>query len=183
MFYVYDTMERVAECPTLDYIEHRDLYAHLAKRSRFFIVAPAKIDAPEETQGQVAFGYRYFEGSAAGAVLIGQAANCDAFRRHFDWLDAVIEIQPDGSDAVEVISRLAADPERLRTISCRNAEETLRRHDWLYRWKEILATAGLKPRPQLEAREMRLGELAELAKEHAAVAGPARYRGGSIGCA
>ena len=184
MFYVYNTVESAAECAALDHIEHRDLYAHLAKRSRFFIVAPAKMDAAEETQGQVAFGYRYFEGSAAGAVLIGQAANCDAFRRHFDWPDAVMEIQPDGSDAVEVISRLAAEPDRLRAISCRNAEEALRRHDWLYRWKDILAMAGLKPRPQMEAREMRLGELAELAKECAAgVAGPARYVGGSVGCA
>lgn len=183
MFYVYNTMEGAAECAALDHIEHRDFYANLAKRSRFFIVAPAKMDAVEETQGQVAFGYRYFEGSAAGAVLIGQAANCDAFRRHFDWPDAVIEIQPDGSDAVEVISRLAGDPERLRAISCRNAEEALRRHDWLYRWKDILAIAGLKPRPQMEAREMRLGKLAQLAREHATTAGPSRDGRGPIGWA
>ena len=172
MLYVYDTVERPAEHTVRDFIEHRDLYANLAKRSRFFMVAPAKMDVAEETQGQVAFGYRYFEGSAAGAVLIGQAADCDAFRRCFDWPDAVIAIKPDGSDTVEVISRLTADPERVLAISCRNAGETLRRHDWLYRWKEILAMAGLKPGPRMEAREKRLRELTESAKEYAAVAGP-----------
>lgn len=170
MFYVYDTIRGVAECTPVDQREHRDLYANLAKRSRFFVVAPAKMDAGEETLGQVAFGHRYFEGAAAGAVLIGQAADCDAFRRNFDWPDAVVEIRPDGSDVLETVSTLAADPERLHAISSRNAAEALRRHDWLYRWKDVLALAGLEPRPQMEARERRLGELAELA-EFAALAG------------
>lgn len=164
IFYIYDTLERTAVCPTRNYAQHRDLYANIAKRSRFFMAAVAKMDSPEETHGQVALGYRYFEGSAAGAVLVGQAPDCEAFRRHFDWPQAVIEIQPDGSDAVEVISRLAAEPERLREISRRNAEQALRRHDWVYRWKEILGIAGLKPTPAMEAREKRLGELAELAR-------------------
>jgi hypothetical protein len=98
-------------------------------------------------------------------VLVGQAPDCEAFRRHFDWPHAVIEIQPDGSDVAEVISRLSAEPERLREISCRNAEESLRRHDWVYRWKEILSIAGRKPTPAMEAREKQLAELAELARE------------------
>lgn len=181
LLYVYTTVEGSASSMTLDYVEHRDLYANLAKRSRFFIVAPAKMDAAEETHGQISFGYRYFEGSAAGAVLVGQTANCDAFRRHFDWPDAVLEIEPDGSDAVDVIAKLMADPQRLRAISCRNAEQALRRHDWLYRWKEVLALAGLTPRPQMVAREARLGELADMARECGAAAGRARYGRGSVG--
>lgn len=167
LFYIHDTLDNAADSETRDYAQHRDLYANIAKRSRFFMVAPAKakMNSPLETQGQVALPYRYFEGSAAGAVLVGQAPDCEAFRRHFDWPQAVIEIQPDGSDAVEVISRVSAEPERLREISCRNAEEALRRHDWVYRWKEILGIAGLKPTPAMKAREKRLGELAELARE------------------
>ena len=165
IFYFYDTLDNAAMSETRDYAEHRDLYANITKRSRFFIVAPAKMNLPEETQGQVAIGRRYFEGLAAGAVLVGQAPDCEAFRRHFDWPHAVIEIQPDGSDAVAVISRLSAEPERIREISRRNAEEALRRHDWVYRWKEILSIAGLKPTPAMEAREKRLAELAELARE------------------
>jgi len=165
IFYIHDTLDHTAISETQDYAQHRDLYANLAKRSRFFLVAPGKMNIPEETQGQAAVGFRYFEGSAAGAVLAGQAPDCEAFRRHFDWPHAVIEIQPDGSDAAQVISSLSAEPERLREISCRNAEQALRRHDWVYRWREILGIAGLKPTPAMEAREKRLGELAELARE------------------
>src|SRR2546428_11179391 len=101
------------------------------------------MNIPEEPQGQAAVGFRYFEGSAAGAVLAGQAPDCEAFRRHFDWPHAVIEIQPDGSDAVAAISRLSAEPGRIREISRRNHEEAPRRHDRGYRWKEILIVPGL----------------------------------------
>ena len=165
MFYIYDTLDDAAMGETQGYAQHRELYANITKRSRLFMVAPAKMNFREETGGQVAIGRRYFEGLAAGAVLVGQAPDCEAFRRHFDWPHAVIEVQPDGSDVVAVISKLLAEPEQLREISCRNAEEALRRHDWMYRWKEILGIAGLKPTPAMEAREKRLAELAELARE------------------
>jgi spore maturation protein CgeB len=167
IFYIYDTIDNAGQSKRSDYSQHRELYASIAKRSRFFTVAPAKMNTLEETGGQIALGYRYFEGASAGAVLLGQKPDCEAFRRYFDWPQAVIEIQPDGSDTVEVISRLSAEPERLREISCRNAEEALRRHDWVYRWKEILRLAGLKPSPEMEAREKRLGEMANLARESA----------------
>ncbi len=167
MFYMYNTVDKTAETAAIDHIEHRMLYANLIKRSRFFVVAPAKMDRPEETRGQPALGYRYFEGAAAGAVLIGQAPDSEAFRRHFDWPDAVVDVRRDGSDAIEVMSKLTADPARLRAISWRNVEEALRRHDWVYRWREVLALADVKPRPQMEAREVRLAALADLAREHA----------------
>jgi hypothetical protein len=171
MLYVYDTLERTAELPVLDHTEHRDLYTDLTKRSRFLVVGPAKLDATPNG-GQVGFGYRYFEGCAAGAVLVGQAARCEAFRRNFDWPDAVVEIRPDGSDAVEVISSLAKDPARLRAMSWRNVDEALRRHDWLHRWKSVLALAGLEPSPQMHVRERRLAELAALARQRAVAGRP-----------
>jgi hypothetical protein len=132
------------------------------------MVAPAKLNVATETHGQATVAARYFEGAAAGAVMLGQPADCEAFRRHFDWPQAVVEIRPDGTDAVETITRLSAEPERLRAISRRNTYEALRRHDWLYRWKDILALAGLKPTPAMEAREDQLRDLAELARGAAA---------------
>jgi hypothetical protein len=165
-FYLYDSIAKIAVADTLGHAQHRNLYANIVKRSRLFAVAPAKVDSPAETQGQVAIGARYFEGAAAGAVLLGQAPDCGAFRRHFDWPDAVVDIRPDGSDAVEVISSLFAEPERMVAMSSRNAAESLRRHDWVYRWKEILGLAGLTPRPAMAAREKRLAELAEEAMSH-----------------
>ncbi len=162
-FYVYDSIVNIADRDTLDYVHHRKLYASMAKRSRLFSVAPGKMDSTAETAGQVALGLRFFEGSASGAVLVGQAPDCNAYRRHFDWQDAVVPMRPDGADAVDVISGLLAQPDRLLTMSRRNAAQALRRHDWVYRWKEILSLAGLTPRPEMAARERRLSELAELA--------------------
>jgi spore maturation protein CgeB len=164
IFYIYDTFH-ASVAQVKDYRQHREMFANMAKRSRFFFVAPAKMDIQEETKGQVEVGFRFYEASAAGAIMLGQAPDCESFRRQFDWPQAVVEIQPDGSDTEKVISRLSAEPERLREISCRNAEEALRRHDWVYRWKEILDIAGLRPTPAMEAREKRLRELAELARE------------------
>lgn len=164
LFYVHDTIQ-TGDSQVPDYQEHRDMYAQMAMRSRFFMVAPGKMNVSALTLGQIDLGFRYFEGSAAGAVLLGQAPDSEAFRRHFDWPQAVIEIQPDGSDTLETISRLSAEPERLREISRRNVEETLRRHDWVYRWREILGIAGLKPTPPMEAREKQLRELAGLVRE------------------
>jgi hypothetical protein len=164
IFYVHDTLQNVSNNQILDHRAHRDLYASIAKRSRFFMVAPGLMNDAELTGGQVEVGFRYYEGSAAGAVLVGHAPDCDMFRRTFDWPDAVIEIKPDSSDVAEVLAELAAQPERLQEISRRNGAEALLRHDWLYRWKEILAIAGLEPTPAMEARETRLKELAELAR-------------------
>jgi len=42
--------------------------------------------------------------------------------------------------------------------------ECLLRHDWVYRWRSILDMVGLEPTPALLAREKRLKELAELAR-------------------
>ena len=163
-FYLHDTVENVANSLTADHRKHRDVYARLGTRSRFFVVAPGKMTAPGETHGQIALGFRYFEGSAAGAVLIGQRLDCAAFRRHFDWPDSVIEIQPDGSDVADILSTLSAQPQRLEEISRRNAEHALRRHDWVYRWREILELAGLKPTLAMEARQERLEALAAMAR-------------------
>jgi hypothetical protein len=162
MFYVYDTFPSVFT-EVYDHQQHRELYANVAKRSRYFMVAPGKMDALEETQGQVAIGFRYYEGAAAGAVMIGQAPNCEEFSDMFGWPDVVIEIRPDGSDVLEVLASLDSERERVSTISRRNTAEALLRHDWVYRWKKIFQVAGIEPSPGMVEREHRLGELAQLA--------------------
>jgi hypothetical protein len=162
MFYVYDTLQ-LADSVTPDFQQHRDLYANMAKRSKFFMVAPAKADLGDHTHGQVEVSIRYFEGAAAGTVMIGQAPGCESFRQLFDWPEAVIEIEPDGSDAPEVLRQLAADPVKLKQISRRNASEALLRHDWVYRWQQIFAIAGMAPTPAMTMRKNRLHGLASAA--------------------
>jgi hypothetical protein len=163
IFYVYDTFI-ASDVDVYDHEQHRDVYANLSKRSRYFLVAAAKMDS-NETQGQVEVGYRYYEGAAAGAVMIGDVPNCEAFRESFPWPDSVLPIQPDGSDVIEVLQALNSDPARVSTIHRINAAEALLRHDWVYRWKEMFRVARIDPLPGMLARERKLKELADLAAD------------------
>ncbi|MGC1361436.1 MAG: glycosyltransferase [Silvibacterium sp.] len=160
IFYVYDTFAG-NNTEVYDHQQHRDLFANIAKRCRYFTVAPGKMD-DQITQGQVEVGYRYFEGVAAGTVLIGQPPNCEAFRELFDWPDVVMPILPDGSNVKAVLNDLDSDPVRVSSISRRNAVEALLRHDWIYRWKEMFRVVGIELPPGMTARERRLKGLADL---------------------
>src|SRR5262249_54331657 len=82
LFYVYDTLQN-AESQAPSHRQHRDFYADIAKRARFFTVAPGKATLSSETQGQVEIGFRYYEGSAAGAGMVGQAPDSALFRTMF----------------------------------------------------------------------------------------------------
>jgi hypothetical protein len=161
-FYVHDTV-RGSDLEPLDHREHRSMVAQMAQRSRYFMVAPAKVDMAGETRGQVEMGYRYYEGSAAGVVMVGQPADSPGFRERFDWPDAVVELETDGSDVVEVLTSLNGQPARLEAISRRNAAQSLLRHDWLYRWQQIFDAAGVARPPRMALREQRLLELARMA--------------------
>ncbi|MFO1393245.1 MAG: glycosyltransferase [Steroidobacteraceae bacterium] len=160
--YLYDTIVDVANASTISHVAYRDALAGLVKRSRFFLVAPAKHDTTSQTGGQQEIGYRYFEGAAAGAVMLGQAPQCDAFHELFDWPDAVVPVRADGSDAAEVLETLSEQPRRLDGIGRRNAREVLLRHDWVYRWMQVLAIAGLEPSAKMLARVGHLNERAGL---------------------
>ncbi len=118
IFYLYDTFGGSLS-DVYDYKQHRNLFSNIAKRSKYFMVAPGKVNLPGETRGQVV--------------------------------------------------RLNGAPEQTFAISQRNAAEALLRHDWVYRWKEILQIAGLEPSPAMAARERRLKEVADgiLAAENA----------------
>src|SRR5208282_5407911 len=113
LFYVHDTHVNVAHTEVYDHQQHRDLFAKIAKRSQYFVVAAAKMDALDERRGQVEIGHRYYEGAAAGTVMIGDAPDCEAYRELFGWPEAVVQIQPDGSDIMAVLSDLGSDPQRM----------------------------------------------------------------------
>jgi hypothetical protein len=168
LFYVYDTIDSLY---AFDLDHHRDLIANLAKRSRYFLVNPGKIDAPEETGGQSEFGYRYFEGAAPGAIMIGESPDNREFRRIFHWEDAVIHLPFGSSDIGAVIKDLDRQPERQMRIRKNNVVETLLRHDWVYRWETVLEIAGIPPLPPLLERKKKLERLAVAAGETASVAG------------
>jgi hypothetical protein len=161
-FYLHDTAS-LSEIDLYDCREHRNAFANIAKRSRYFLVAPGKVDVQGETGGQVEIGYRYFEGCAAGTVMLGQAPDVPVFRELFDWPDVVVPIKDDGSDVLDVVRVLDLEPERIRAISRRNATESLLRHDWIHRWRHIFKVADLPLGRGMAARIARLQELATLA--------------------
>lgn len=158
LFYLHDTIPGPLVRPS-NAAQHRDMLANTAKRSRFFVTYPAKF-GDAENRGQSEVGARYFEGLAAGAVLLGQAPSAPAFRGDFPWPDAVIEARPDGSDIAKLWSDLEERPEEMRQLGVRNAVHALRHHDWAHRWQSILRIAGVAPRPALEERLRTLDALA-----------------------
>jgi hypothetical protein len=164
LFYLHDTAP-VSETDVFDHRQHRNVLANIAKRSTYFMVAPGKMDHPEETGGQSEVSFRYFEGAAAGAVLLGQTPQSPTFQEVFGWPDAVIDIKPDGSDVIKVISDMNRQPERIRAISRRNATQALLRHDWIHFWKQIFDVAGLQIGSGAAARIQRLSELACFAND------------------
>jgi hypothetical protein len=158
LFYLYDSLQN-AESQAASHRQHRDLYANIAKRTKFFTVAPGKAALSSETQGQVEIGFRYYEGAAAGAVMVGQAPDSEMFRTMFDWPDVVIPLKPDGSDTKSILKKLMAQPDRLQEVSRRNVQGALLRHDWIYRWRKIFEIAGLRPGEGMEQRECGLRAL------------------------
>lgn len=150
IFYLYDTLPSLLVRPSVP-VEHREMIANAARLSRFFVTYPAKF-GDDETHGQSEVGARYFEGAAAGTILLGQAPASSAFRRDFPWPDAVVELDPDGSDVVEVLADLSRRPDEMALLGARNAAAALRWHDWAHRWNSILETAGLAPRSVLNKR-------------------------------
>ncbi|CAL78554.1 conserved hypothetical protein [Bradyrhizobium sp. ORS 278] len=157
-FYLHDT---IGGSQAIDLVEHRAQVANLAKRSRYFLVNPGKFDEPGETGRQVEFGYRYLEGAAAGAIMLGERPRNELFPKMFDWPDAVIDVPHTSSDIDRVIKELDREPERQDAMRRSGIVQTLLRHDWVYRWETILEAAGLPPMPGLSARKDRLRVLAD----------------------
>ena len=156
-FYLFDTFQ--GNIRVQDPAEHRLQLANLIKRSRFFLANRAKANAEGETKRQEELGFRFFEGAAGGAVMIGEAPQVSAFRENFNWPDALIPM-PFGDMAIgDLIEELEAQPERLARVRAANVENTLRRHDWVYRWRAVLSYLGLPVPRSVGEREQWLNTL------------------------
>jgi len=159
-FYYYDTPK---DFHIQNPQEHRNLLANLAKNSRYWITNnPNFNDDPRSKKGiQKEIGYRIFEGTAGGAVAIGNQTATEEFNKHFDWQDSLISIPADASNIAEIIQELDGQSDRLENIRCHNIYNSLLRHDWVYRWRHILETAGLDITPEILTREAQLKHRAE----------------------
>jgi hypothetical protein len=159
LFYLHDSL---AGDQAINSKEHRALLANVAKRSRYFIVNPGKIDEPAKRGNQIEISNRYFEGAASGAIMVGEQPKSEEFERLFDWPDAVMRLAYDSCDIDILINDLDKDPERQDRIRRTSVVQSLMRHDWVYRWESVLKTVGLAPMQGVMERKDRLRKLAEI---------------------
>ena len=166
IFYYYDTVaasgagQKQRTFHVDDPAEHRLLLANLLKRSRYFIANRGRINEPEFTQGHDEISGRFYEGAAAGAVMLGEPPRTTEFERQFDWPDAVIPLPFDSPDVARRLAELDRDPERVARIRRDNVANAALRHDWVHRIRTVFETLGLQPTEAMLARERRLRALA-----------------------
>ncbi len=166
-FYFYDYISG-ADLRNDQHQSHRTLIANTLKNSRYFITNHAKINQPEQTQGQIEIGYRFFEGAAAGSVLLGCPPNNQVFKNYFNWDNAVIPIAFDEPNIASIIAKLDSQPELLKQIRINNVVNSLRKHDWVYRWEQVLTKLGLPTTDEMEERKIYLQQLAQATLYNAA---------------
>jgi hypothetical protein len=167
-FYYYDTIQarpvggfvRNLTFRVSNPREHRVLLSNLLKRSRYFIANRAWADKPSHTRGKEEIAARFYEGAAAGAIMIGEPPRSDDFNSQFGWTDSVVPIPFHAPQVGQVIEELDADPARIAKARRESVANSLLRHDWVYRLKQILAVAGLDATDAMAAREAKLHELA-----------------------
>jgi hypothetical protein len=170
IFYYYDTVRATgARGKQMTFsvgnaAEHRMLLASLLQRSRYYTAYRARVNEPERTKGTEEISARFYEGVAAGAVLLGEPPRSEAFQRQFDWPDVVVPLPFDSPDVGDIIARLDADPEKLARIRRDNVYHAARRHDWVYRLHAVFDTLGLAPSEGMLAREERLAAIAEMTR-------------------
>jgi Glycosyl transferases group 1 len=149
--------------------EHRLLLASILQRSRYFIANRSRANEPEFTAGGDEISSRFYEGAAAGTVMLGEAPRTPEFESQFDWPDALTHLPFDSADVGRVLAELNADPQRLARISRDNVRNSALRHDWVHRLGTVFATAGIAPTDAMVERERHLRALAAAASDAAQV--------------
>jgi hypothetical protein len=140
--------------------EHRRMLATILKHSCYYIANRSYVNKPEFTAGREEISARFYEGAAAGTVMIGEAPRTEEFKRQFDWPDAVIHVPFDSPDIGRILADLNSDPERLRTVRCNNAREAALRHDWLHRIQVVFDALDLETTEDMRARAKQLDQIA-----------------------
>jgi hypothetical protein len=158
-FYLYDTV--TGNPLIVDHRRHRDKLADVIRRSKVFIVNGAKVDRPDVTGSQIEPGYRFFEGAAAGAVMMGTGTSSRVIDDLFDWEEPFIEVDPSGEDIVDRIAEIEEQPDRKAEIRRRNAVGSLLAHDPAHRWRKVLGTLDLEEPPGVGRRIDRLAKRAD----------------------
>lgn len=141
-FYYYDTVAASGEDKKHRTFrvdtprEHRRMLASILQHSGYF-ANRSYVNRPEFTAGREEISARFYEGAAAGTVMIGEAPETDDFRSQFDWRNAVVHVPFDSPDISRIRADLDRDTDRLRAVQRNNVREAARRHDWLHRIQAV----------------------------------------------
>lgn len=170
LFYYYDTVaasgidRKQRTFRVQSATEHRLLHAQLLQRSRYYFANRSRVNEPEFTMGIQEISGRFYEGAAAGTVMLGEPPDNAAFRRLFDWDDAIIPVPFDAPGIGGVLDALDSDPGRLARVRRANAQHAALRHDWVHRLHSVYDTLGLPATEGMRAREARLQSIAAMAR-------------------
>ncbi|WP_193909758.1 glycosyltransferase [Vasconcelosia minhoensis] len=155
-FYYHQTFDQKELFPKLTYCSERFDYLHrlqlkkLLKRSKLtlafdfsYTVPRAALHEsmkfhPSHKCGQSVLNRRWFEGAAAGTVLVGKRPQTEMMSQYFDWEDATIELPDQPAEGAELIQDLLSDRERLEAVSQRNYVQSLAKNDWRLRIRDML---------------------------------------------
>jgi len=148
-FYYHDTF---SPGPVKDVAEHRELLGRLLRATNVAITNRGIGARPQETGGQAELAFRYFEASAAGALMVGEPPSIPPVEELFDWPDAIIEAPFDAPDIGDLLDQLAADVDRVATARRLNVTNGLTRHDHIHRWLTMLAAVGVTSGDQVAGR-------------------------------
>src|SRR5262249_34398123 len=165
-FYYYDTVApsganlKDRTFRVEDPAGHRLLLANMLKRSEFYLANRGHINRPTLTVCQNVISSRYYEGAAAGTIMLGEPPSTQQFRSQFDWPDAVIQVPFDAPDISDILDRLSDQPQRLGAIRRNNVREAALRHDWVYRVRAIFRALGVDATDGMEARMRKLERIA-----------------------
>jgi hypothetical protein len=165
IFYYYDTVaassadRHLRSFPVDNASEHRLMLASLLQRTRYFLANRALVNKPEFTKGREEISGRFYEGAAAGTVMLGESPGTEEFERQFGWPDAVIPLPFDSPDIGRLLMELDRDPERVAKIRRNNIRNAALRHDWGHRLRAVFETVGIPPTTAMLEREKSLRAL------------------------
>ena len=135
LFYYYDTVaasgpdQKQRTFRVSDPEKHRLLLANLLRRTRYYIANRSRINEPEFTMGRDEILAKFYEGAAAGTVMLGEPPGASLFEAQFDWPDALIRLPFHSPEIARLLAELDADPERLSRVQRSNVRNAALRHD------------------------------------------------------
>lgn len=140
--------------------EHRMLLSRLLSKSQISLCfEPSQV---ERFKGYSPILTRWFEGFAAGCTIVGKKPFGKGVAELIDWPDSTIDIPDNPSDWIPFFEELLDNPERLQASSQRNYRESVLRHDWRYRIRDMFQTMNLPLPAKLEEEIAQLKPKAEL---------------------